>query len=327
MSAEAWPTTGIGGAAGNAAAAALAEELGYDSVWISEVNGPDAVTTMCGIASRTKTITIATGVMCIYLRDPLLMAMTANSLVDFAGRRLILGLGTSTQVVVELWHGLKWDHPLGKTESYVGLVRKLLAGERVKEDGLYRLSGAQMTSPANGQVPIFLGALNRKMLRLAGSIADGVILNFPTLPYTRWAIEHIQQGIADAGRQRSDVNVTAFLRTTVTGEPASAIPAYRAELLTYVLSPVYRRVFTQDGYGEACDAVNDKWASGDRAGALAALPDQVVLDHSVIGSETECRTRFQEFRHAGVDNAVVFAMPGGGGTESVMNTIRTLAGA
>jgi probable F420-dependent oxidoreductase len=329
MSAAAWPTTGIGGLAGNAPAAALAEELGYESVWISEVNGPDAVTTMCEIASRTKTITIATGVMCIYLRDPLLMAMTANSLVGFAGPRLILGLGTSTQVVVERWHGLKWDHPVGTTGDYVRLVRQLLAGERVKEDGLYRLSGAQLTVPPNGEVPIFLGALNKKMLRLAGAIGDGVILNFPTLSYTRWAIDCLRQGIAETGRQASDVNVTAFLRTTVTDDPASAIPAYRAELLTYVLSPVYRRVFTRDGYGEVCDAVNEKWAAGDRAGAMAAVSDEMVRDHSVIGTEAECRKSFDAFRNAGVHNAVVFAMPGGAkdANQSVMNSVRVLAGA
>ena len=322
------PTTGIGGLAATADAASLAEDLGYESVWISEVNGADAVTTMCNIAAGTRSIAIATGIMCIYLRDPLLMAMTANSLVDVAGQRLILGLGTSTQVVVERWHGLKWDHPLGKTESYVRLVRQLLAGDRVKEDGLYRLSGAQLTVRPNGEIPIYLAALNGKMLRLAGAIGDGVILNFPTLSYTRWAIDHVREGMAEAGRRDSDVNVTAFLRTTVTDDPASSIPAYRSELLTYVLSPVYRRVFTRDGYGEVCDAVNEKWAAGDRAGAMAALSDEMVRDHSVIGTEAECRSQFQAFRDAGVHNAVVFAMPGGAkdAHEGVLNTVRTLAG-
>jgi probable F420-dependent oxidoreductase len=329
MSAVAWPTTGIGGAAGNAGAAALAEKLGYESVWISEVNGPDAVTTMCSIASRTGSITIATGIMCLYLRDPLLMAMTANSLVEFAGPRVILGLGTSTQVIVERWHGLRWDHPLGKARSYVGLVRRFLAGERVKEAGLYSLSGAQMALTPNATVPIFLAGLGPKMLRLAGSIADGVILNFPTLSYAQRAVRDIEQGIAESGRQRSEVNVTAFLRTTVTDDPAAAMPAYRSELLSYVLSPVYRSVFTRDGYGDICDGVNEKWAAGDRGGALAAVSDTMVADHSVIGDEAECRRRFQEFRDVGVDNAVVFAMPGGAAdaNEGVLHTVRSLAGA
>ncbi len=309
--------------------AAEAERLGYESAWLTEVNGQDAITNICAVVAATQKIQVATGIVGIYVRDPLLMAMTVNSMNEFAGGRVTWGLGTSTPVIVERWHGLPWDHPVGRMREYITLVRRLLEGERVKHEGLYRLNGAQLTTPPNGQAPIFLGALNRRMLELAGEIGDGVILNFPTLAYARRAIEEVETGIAKADRQRSDVNITAFLRTTVTDDAAALVPRYRAELLTYVLAPVYRKVFSDDGYGAICDAANAAWAAGDRAAASAAVPDAMVHDHSVIGTAEECARRFAEFRALGIDNAVVFPVPESAETsrESVLRTIRALASA
>jgi alkanesulfonate monooxygenase SsuD/methylene tetrahydromethanopterin reductase-like flavin-dependent oxidoreductase (luciferase family) len=230
-------------------------------------------------------------------------------------------------VIVERWHGLPWDHPVGRMREYITLVRRLLDGERVKHDGLYKLNGAQLATPPNGRAPIFLGALNRRMLELAGEIGDGVILNFPTLSYARSAIGHIETGIRKAGRQRADVNITAFIRTTVTDDPTAVTPRYRSELLTYVLAPVYRKVFSADGYAPVCDAANDAWAAGDRPAASAAVTDAMIHDHSVIGTAEDCARRFQEFRELGIDNAVVFPIPEPSGTtrDSVLRTIRALA--
>lgn len=304
-----------------------AERLGYQSAWLAEVNGQDAITNICAVIAATNTIQLATGIVGIYVRDPLLMAMTINAMTEYAAGRVTWGLGTSTPVIVERWHGVPWDHPVARMREYITLTRRLLEGERVKHDGLYKLNGAQLATPANGQAPIFLGALNRRMLELAGEIGDGVILNFPTLSYARWAIEHVETGIAKAGRQRSDVNITAFLRTTVTDDAPALLPRYRAELLTYVLSPVYRQAFSADGYGGICDATNEAWAAGDRAAASSAVSDAMIHDHSIIGSADECARRFAEFRALGIDNAVVFPIPASSETsrESVLRTIRALA--
>ena len=325
-------TSGVALTVGNmdarAKLACEAEHLGYQSVWISEVNGADAVTSMCAVAAATSTIKIATGIIGIYVRDPLLMAMTANSLNEYSKGRIMLGLGSSTAVIVEKWHGVPWDHPLGRMAEYVELVRRLTAGERVKHDGHYKLSGAQMAGKSWGQVPIYLGALSPKMLTLAASMADGVILNFPTLTYAKRALHVIEDGLRNAGRSREEFNVTAFLRTTVTSHPAEMVNRYRAELLSYVLAPVYRRVFTDDGYGDNCYRANERWAAGDRAGAGAAVTDEMVHDHSVIGDAAECAARIRAFRDLGVDNAVVFPIAESpeNALDSALHTAKTLAG-
>jgi probable F420-dependent oxidoreductase len=289
--------------------AQAAERLGYDAVWFAEVNGYDAVSVMTAVAGATSRVTIASGIVGIYLRDPLLMAMGAAAVNEFADGRLVLGLGTSTPVIVEQWHGITFDRPLARMREYVDLVKRLLAGERIKHAGAYTLRGAQLAAPGRGAVPIVLAALNPRMLALAGEIADGVILNFPSLEYTRRAIGVIETGLRKGGKDRAAFTITVFLRTSVTDNPAAVIGKFRAELLTYVLAPVYRRVFTADGHSAMCDRVNDHWAQGDRAGALAAVDDDFVLRRSAIGTADEVRRLYQEYRDLGADAITVFPVP------------------
>jgi probable F420-dependent oxidoreductase len=312
-----------------AALAAQGERLGYESVWVAETTGYDVVTLATAIAGATGAVRVGTGIAGIYLRDPLLMAMSANALNEYAGGRLILGLGTSTPVIVERWHGLPWSRPIGHMRAYTALVRRLLDGERVTSSGLYTLAGAQLAVPAAGPAPIYFGALNPRMLALAGEVADGVILNFPTLSYARGAVAAVREAEARAGRAPGSVTVAAFLRTTVTDTPDSALVGdrYQRELLPYALAPVYRRVFTDDGYGAVCDAVNALWAAGERGPALEAVSADMIRDHTVVGPAAECAERIQALCATGIDCAVLLPLPDNDDDplESVRRTITALA--
>jgi probable F420-dependent oxidoreductase len=293
-----------------AALAAEAETLGYESVWVAEVAGYDAISTLMAAAAATSSIRLATGIAGVYLRDPLLAAMSANAINEYADGRLLLGLGTSTEVIVQRWHGIPWRQPLVHMRAHTEILRRLLAGERVtSESGPYRLRGAQLTVPSAGQVPIVFGALGPKMLALAGEIADGVLFNFPSLSYARQAAATVRVAAVRAGRDPSSVPVYAFLRTTVTDAPEAMLPRYQSEMLTYVMAPVYQRVFTTDGYGDVVNDVQTRWTSGDRDGALAAIDERMVHEHNVIGDAASCRAQFDAFRAAGVDCPIVFPIP------------------
>jgi alkanesulfonate monooxygenase SsuD/methylene tetrahydromethanopterin reductase-like flavin-dependent oxidoreductase (luciferase family) len=236
--------------------------------------------------------------------------MSANAVNEYAGGRLLLGLGTSTEVIVQRWHGVPWRQPLAHMRAHTELVRRLLAGERVSsESGPYRLRGAQLTVPSAGPVPIVFGALGPKMLDLAGEVADGVLFNFPSLSYALQAAATVRAAAARAGRDPDAVPIYAFLRTTVTDTPAAMLPRYQSELLSYVMAPVYQRVFTADGYGAVVNEVSSRWTSGDRSGALAAIDERMVHDHNVIGDAAACRAQFDAFRAAGVDCPIVFPIP------------------
>lgn len=306
--------------------AKLAEELGFADCWVTEVNGTDAVSVVAAVATHTSRIRLATGIVSTYTRSPLLMAMTANTLQDLSGGRFIAGLGTSTPPIVTGWHGLPWGKSLSHTREYVELFRRLSAGERVKHQGMFDIRGAQPQA-AKHPVPVYLGALNQKMLELAGEIADGVILNFPTLRYARQAVGHIETGIKRAGRERSDVDITAFLRTAVVDDFASAANVVRRELVTYFLAPVYQRVFTEDGYGEDTKAVKAAWASGDRTRAVATISDRAVDDHAVIGTAKQCREKVRALLDVGVNRAVLVPVVSDGPERFArsLETIRTLA--
>jgi len=309
------------------AVAVEAERLGYESAWVTEVSGPDAVTVLAAAATATGRITLATGIVSTFVRDPFLMAMTLASLRDLAGGRVIAGLGTSTPAIVTGWHGLPFAKPLETTREYVKLVRQLLAGERVKSEGIYEISGASLRSAAKTPVPIYLGALNPRMLELAGEIADGVILNFPTPSNTAASVAAVERGIAKAGRSRSHVTIVANMRTGLTAGFDDVAAPLRRELVSYALTPVYQRLFRDDGYAAEVEAVARLWAAGDRDAAVAAISDRMVDDHALVGSVETCRKKAQGLLARGVDKAVLFPVvaDGPGGAERALQMIRAFA--
>jgi probable F420-dependent oxidoreductase len=303
-----------------------AERLGYESAWVTEVSGPDAVTVLAAAAAATTTIRLATGIVPTYVRDPYLAAMTFASLQDLSGGRVVAGFGTSTPVIVSGWHGLPWGRPVATTREYVTLFRRLLSGERVKHEGIFRLQGATLRAPVREPIPVYLGALNNGMLELAGEIADGVILNFPTPGYTRGAVEAIRRGLTRSGRDRSEIDIVVFLRTGVTDSFEAIATPVRRELLTYCLTPVYQKVFGADGYGADVEAVNERWRAGDRANAPAAISDRMVADHAVIGSVGECNDQVRAYLELDVDHAVLFPVVSDGpaAAERALETVRAL---
>jgi probable F420-dependent oxidoreductase len=305
------------------AVARAAEECGYESGWITEVAGCDAVTALAATAGATSRLTLATGILPIYARDPYLMAMTLSTLQEYSGGRIVAGFGTSTPAIITGWHGLPFERPIEKTRAYVEIVRRFLAGERVKAEGEYTIRGASMR-PVKQPVPIYLGTLNDRMLELAGEIADGVILNFPTPGYTEHALAVIARGLAKAGRDRSAIDVCANFRTGV-GAWEGLANSLRRELISYFTAPVYRKVWGRDGWAAEIERVTALWDAGDRAGAVAAISDEFTDAHGVIGaSVAECRAKVRRFLDLGVDHAVLFPIfaEGAGGNDGFLGAVR-----
>lgn len=300
-----------------------AEALGYETGWVAEVGGADAVTVIAAAALNTTRLKLATGIIPIYARDPYLMAMTLASLADLSGGRVIAGFGTSTPAIITGWHGIPFERPLAKTRAYVDLVRRFLAGERVKSEGEYLIRGASLR-PSKHPVPIYLGALNTGMLELAGEVADGVILNFPTHGYARRAIEAIDRGLARGGRSRADIDIVANFRTGITGNFDEIAGPLGRELVSYFTAPVYQKVFREDSWEADVERVSGLWAAGDRAGAVGAIPDTFTDAHGIIGTVDACTAKVQSFLELGVNHAVLFPVVADGpdAAERALETIR-----
>ncbi len=284
----------------------LAAAHGWRGAWISELAGFDGITQVIAAGQAIAPGRAGTAILPMQTRDPLLMAMTAASIEQLLGGGFVLGLGTSTEVIIEGWHATDWGKPLSLTREYVSLVRRFLAGERVTtSEGRYRFRNASLGNQLATGIPIYLGALNDRMLELVGEIADGALLNFASVDYVRHARERLAAGRARAGKSMDDFEIVVYFRCSLTADYAEVRDRYQREFLTYVMAPVYQRVWSREGFGPACAEVETLWRDGRRAEALAAIPDELAQERALIGTAAEVRGRLDAYFDAGMHTAIV----------------------
>ena len=179
-----------------------AETSGYEGIWVPEVMGTDAFTVLAAASQVTQRLRLGTGIVPIYTRTPTTLAMTIATLDALSGGRAVLGLGVSSEIIIGAWHGLPFPKPLGAMREAVDIIRRLLRNERVTAEGAFfrvRNLRPNVPVPSDRTIPIYIGALNPGMLRLAGAIADGVILNWMPAAHVPRAIEAIAAGAQRAG--------------------------------------------------------------------------------------------------------------------------------
>lgn len=284
-----------------------AEAAGYDSVWVPEVTGPDAYSVMTAIVLRTERITVASGVIPVQIRSPVVHAFSAATVDALAPGRVILGIGTSSPIIVGQWHGLPYERPLRQMREAVAIIRQVLAGPGQKtafEGEIYSSKGFRMPLFPS-RIPVYLGALNPGMLRLAGEIADWALFNWVPAAAIPAMVEHVRKGAADAGRDPDEVDVACYVRTCVTDDPAPTFEHLRRELTSYTAVPTYHRQFVHSGFAGEARAAAERWRAGDRKGAVGEMSDRLVDSINAIGSAAECRAKVQAFRDAGVRHLIV----------------------
>ena len=293
--------------AGQADVARRAEALGYSTVWAAEAGTNDAFGLLAACASVTSTVGLATGVLPIFTRTPALMAQSAATAQDWSGGRFALGLGVSSQTIVSRWNGMPYDRLLDRMREYVGIVRELLTWEKVThQSDLYPVDGYRLLLRVpSPPPPILVGALNPGMLRLAGSVSDGALLNWIGSGAVPAALAAVAEGAGGEPRRNA-----VFVRVCVTDDVDAARVWARREVMGYVIVPAYRRAFGTQGWASVCEAAMALWDSGDRKAAAASLPDEFVDTLCLAGSAESVRGRFDEFRAAGVDEPVAFLFSG-----------------
>ena len=290
------------------ALASDAEARGFKGAWVSEVNGMDGVALATALAQGMQRGRVGSAILPMQTRDPMLLAMASSTISQLTPDGFVLGLGTSTELIVQDWHATPWGTPLALTRECVALTRRFLAGERVTtEEGRWRYRRAQITEPAN--VPIYLAALNDRMLELAGEIADGVILNFVSVDDVRHARERIAAGAERAGKTIDDVELMVYFRASVTDDYAEAEARYQRELFTYVMAPVYQKMFARAGFGEVCVEAERLWRAGEREQAVASVPHSLIDERALIGDRERIASRFAEYEQVGVGAVMVTPIP------------------
>ena len=261
---------------------------------------------------------LGTAIVPVFTRGPALIAMSAATMAAAAPGRFVLGLGASSPVIVGNWNGIAFDKPYLRSRDVLRFVKSALAGERV--DGTFdtfaikrfKLEQAPALPP-----PVLLAALRPQMLRLAGREADGAILNWLASTDVARCVEAI-------GNDSADVVARIFLCPT--DDASYARKLGRMLISTYLTVPAYAAFHDWLGRGAALAPMHAAWAAGDRAGAAAAIPDEVVDALVLHGTPESCRAQVQAYADAGVRTPVIALLPTPEATEaaSLSDTLRRL---
>lgn len=287
-----------------------AERDGYTDAWTLEVDGADCFTPLALAAAWTERLRLGTAIANVYTRTPAVLAMSAAALAEAAPGRFVLGIGSSSPVIVQDWSGIPFAEPFAQTRDAALALRDLLAGQRVTVDtDRIHVHGLRLSRPPAQPVPLYVAALRSGMLRLAGRIGDGVIINWLAPADVPKVVGIARRAAADAGRDPDALDVACRIFVCMTDDREAARTRARREIAAYLTTPVYEAFHVWLGRGEALRPMTAAWRAGDRRDALAQIPDSVVDELVVIGTPEQCRRRIQEYVDNGVTTPVLHFTP------------------
>jgi probable F420-dependent oxidoreductase len=277
-------------------------DLGYSDVWSAEVDGADGFTPLIVAALSETRLNLGVAVTPVYTRGPGLLAMSIAAMAEVAGGRFIMGLGASSQPVVERWNGITYDRPYARTRDTLRFVKRALDGEKIDETfETFEVHGFKLARPVIERPPILLGALRPGMLRLAGREADGAILNW-------LAADDVAQCRAEVGEGKT---IAARLFVIPTEEADTARFIARRMISSYLTVPTYADFHRWLGRGDALQPMWEAWAAGDRKLANEVIPDSVIDELVIHGSYEACREHVQRYLEAGVEIPTIAIVPFG----------------
>jgi probable F420-dependent oxidoreductase len=298
-----------------------AEANGYTDAWFGDGGAPDALTTAAALGGVAPSVRIGVAVTPVYTRTPAVLAATANALGQILPGRFVMGLGSSSQNMVEGWHGLKLEKPVSRVRETAIMVRSMLKGEKSDFDFGTLSSHGYRQFPLESPPPIYLAALRPNMIEMAAEVGDGVIFNLWPKRALPKMMEHVRIGAERAGKNWKEVEIVNRAMVLVTDDKKEARNRFRAAFAPYYATPVYNAFLAWAGYEEAADTITKGWAAKNRDMTTGALTDALIDEIAIIGSEGECRARMLEDAQGGVHTHIVAPLAGAKGDE-VMRTFK-----
>ncbi|WP_017572211.1 LLM class F420-dependent oxidoreductase [Nocardiopsis halotolerans] len=273
-------------------------DLGYTDAWSAEANGTDAFTPLALASVWAPELRLGTAIVPAYTRGPATLAMSAATLAAAAPGRFALGVGTSSNVIVERWNSIPFEEPYKKVRDTVRFLRAALTGQKVKEDyDTFSVRGFTLGAVPEQTPPLLVAALRPGMLKLAGREGDGAIINWLSAEDVRKVTPYVR-------RYGEDKEVVARIFAIPDTDADTAREIGRWAISAYLNVPVYRAFHEWLGR-EELTPMWKAWDEGDRRGALAAIPDSVVDDLIVHGPAAYCRERIRAYADNGVTTPVI----------------------
>lgn len=290
-------------------------DLGYTDFWSSEANGHDGFTPLALAAAWAPTARLGVAIIPAYTRGPALMAQSVASLADAAPGRFVMGIGTSSDVIVGRWNAIPFEQPYQQVRDMVRFLRKALAGEKVDESfERFTVKGFRLGVKVAEQPPILIAALRQGMLKLAGREGDGAILNWLSAEDVSQVTPYVHQG--GEGKE-----IVARIFVLPVEDRAVALAIGRRAVAAYLNVPVYAAFHEWLGRGEELAGMWKCWKEGDRAAALEAIPEHVVDALIVNGPAEACREHIMRYVENGVHTPALAILH----TDDLKQTVRDLA--
>jgi probable F420-dependent oxidoreductase len=280
-------------------------DLGYTDIWSAEADGADAFTPLALAAAWEPRLRLGTAIVPAYTRSPACFAQCVATLADAAPGRFALGVGSSSNVIVERWNGIPFVEPYKKVRDVVRFLRDALTGAKVTATyDTFAVNGFRLGIVPEQQPPILVAALREGMLRLGAREADGVITNWLAPSDVAKVVGVVRNA---AGGVPKEIVARIFVCPSENAEAVRA--GARFAIAAYLNVPVYADFHRWLGRADALQPMWDAWAAGDRKAATASIPDEVVDDLVVHGSPEHCRARIQQYFDNGITTSTLAVLP------------------
>ncbi len=280
-------------------------DMGYTDIWSAEADGADAFTPLALAAAWEPRLRLGTAIVPAYTRSPACFVQSVASLADAAPGRFAIGIGSSSNVIVERWNGVPFEEPYKKVRDIVRFIKDALEGEKIKKSyDTFEINGFRLGIQPEHKPPVLVAALREGMLRLAGREGDGAIINWLSADDVAKVVPIVTDA---AGGDDREIVARIFCCPSENTEVVRA--AAKFAIAAYLNVPVYAAFHQWLGRGEELQGMWDAWQAGDRKAALAEIPDSVVDELIVHGSPEACRAQIQSYFDNGVTTSSLSILP------------------
>jgi len=267
-----------------------------DTIWIPETWGMENFSMLSMISQKVNSPKIGSSIINIYSRSPSLMAMGAATVDTISNGRLVLGLGTSSMPIVEDFHGMKFEKPVSRMREYVEIIRLVLSGKQVNYDGsFFKLKNfSLLIKPLRNHIPIYLAAVNQKMVELTWEIADGVIFYLRPISELKNTIEKMQN--------KKKIDVSCQLITCVSKDSQKAIDRAKKTLAFYIaVGEIYRNFLAKNGFQDETEEIFQEFKKSGLEHVHEFVSDSMIESLTICGDPQECLTKLNKFKDTGLD--------------------------
>lgn len=298
------------------------QQQNIDSLWIPESWGRESFSSLGAVSQITKNVRLGTSIIGIYSRTPAITAMAATTLDMLSGNRTVIGLGASTPAIVENWHGVHFDMPARRMKEYIELVRLMTQGEKVNYSGkFFKINNFKMLhQPQRKHIPIFMAAVNKKMISIASDLADGILLYLR--PFEE--LNKIAYELKQAKKGKVFEIACSFICAVSNKEPQKARDRAAVTLAFYVaVGKYYSNFLAENGFKAEVQEIIEEYKKSGAETAAKFVSDKMLSSLAICGSSEDCRESLSKFVSTGITLPILQFNPVGDSESSFREMLST----